>query len=67
MRSTLRRRYDSRDEIERWMGAGPHRSLPRGHFPPPPYPPRTPEIADGVHELTWRVVQALLPAEGVPV
>jgi SAM-dependent methyltransferase len=66
-RSSLRKRSDSRAQIERLMGAGRYRRLPRGNFPPPPYPPRVPEIADGIHELTWRVVRASVPAEGPPV
>jgi SAM-dependent methyltransferase len=63
-RSSLRQRANSREEIERSMGAGRHRSLPRGDFPPSPYPARVPEIVDGIHELTWRVVQASVPLEG---
>lgn len=64
-RSSLRQQNTSRDEMERWMGAGPYRRLPRGNFPPPPFPPRVPQIADGVHELRWRVVQAAARAEPV--
>lgn len=57
-RSSVRQQNASRDEMERSMGAGPYRRLPRGNFPPPPFPPRVPQVADGVHELRWRVVQA---------
>jgi SAM-dependent methyltransferase len=63
-RSSLGQQSGSRDKIERWMGGGRHRRLPRGNFPPPPYPSRVPEVADGIHELTCRVVQASARAEG---
>lgn len=66
-RSSLGQQSGSRDEIERSMGAGRHRRLPRGNFPPPPYPPRLTEIADGIHELTVRVVQASVGGEGPSV
>ncbi len=62
-RSTLRQRSGSRDDLERFVGGGAYRRLPRGNFPPPPYPPREVAVADGIHELAWRVVQASVPAE----
>ena len=57
-RSSVRQQCGSRDEMEQSMGAGAYRRLPRGNFPPPPFPPRIPQVADGIHELAWRVVQA---------
>lgn len=61
-RSSLRQRNTSRDEMEQSMGAGRHRRLPRGNFPPPPFAPRVAHEADGVYQLSWRVVQAAAPA-----
>lgn len=57
-RASLRQENASRDEMEQSMGAGAYRRLPRGNFPPPPFPPRVPQATEGPHELHWRVVQA---------
>ena len=49
-----------RDKLERWMGSGPYRRMPRREWPPTPFPPRVPQAAEGAYEINWRVVQASL-------
>jgi len=57
----------SREDMERRFGAGRYRRLPRHPFRPSPFAPRVPDSCEGVHRLTWRVLQARrAPPENPP-